>query len=622
MASPRETLESLGFRLPQYDPGRYYVTCPRCSSARKTHHQRLKCVGITIENDKFFGGCNHCGWTFPGPGDGIKGATTQAWPHYNYGSDLRKVRRPTGGFFWQHQNGKGVWESGTAGADTGAALYRIDEVREAIAAGEPVLVVEGEKDVDTCWRLGFATTCNAHGASEIDKAPKWTSAHSEQLRGADIVVLWDNDDAGIAHAHAVCKASVGVARSVRRIDLVDEWPDIPEGGDVSDWVAHGGGNSDALAQLVAESRHVDEPSTPEVKPTLPWVNVRAWDDHDPPEQQWTVADLIPVREVCLFSGHGAAGKSTVGLHLAAAHCAGLSWLNFMPTPGPAFFIDAEDDVGVINRRLAAIARSFGQTFTDLAEGGLHVLSLHGQDAVMASADKGGIVKPTPLYERILEAAGDIKPVQIIIASSANVYAGSEIDRAQVTQFTGLLARMAVVSGGSVILISHPSLTGMNNASGISGSTSWHNTVRARMYLEGVKNGEGADAQPDHDLRVLRFLKNQYGPPAAQLTLRYRDGMFLPETGGSTLDKAARESRADEVFLTLVRRFNATVRPVGDNVAAPNYAPKVFAKEPEATEHKITKTELEGAMRRLFKVNRVRIDEWGPPSKRRRFIVTS
>jgi hypothetical protein len=39
-------------------------------------------------------------------------------------------------------------------------------------------VAEGEKDADTLSRLGFAATCNAHGASEPGKKAKWTKAHS------------------------------------------------------------------------------------------------------------------------------------------------------------------------------------------------------------------------------------------------------------------------------------------------------------------------------------------------------------------------------------------------------------------------------------------------------------
>jgi hypothetical protein len=44
------------------------------------------------------------------------------------------------------------------------------------------------------------------------------------------------------------------------------------------------------------------------------------------------------------------------------------------------------------------------------------------------------VKPPPRATDAALSAGDIKPKMIGIASSANVYAGSEIDRSQVQQF--------------------------------------------------------------------------------------------------------------------------------------------------------------------------------------------
>jgi Toprim domain len=42
--------------------GRYYATCPQCSSKRKKAHQRLQCLGVTIGFDGVKFGCNHCGW--------------------------------------------------------------------------------------------------------------------------------------------------------------------------------------------------------------------------------------------------------------------------------------------------------------------------------------------------------------------------------------------------------------------------------------------------------------------------------------------------------------------------------------------------------------------------------
>jgi putative DNA primase/helicase len=43
--------------------GRYYATCPQCSTKRKEKNQKLKCLGVTIDEKGVQFGCNHCGWT-------------------------------------------------------------------------------------------------------------------------------------------------------------------------------------------------------------------------------------------------------------------------------------------------------------------------------------------------------------------------------------------------------------------------------------------------------------------------------------------------------------------------------------------------------------------------------
>jgi hypothetical protein len=43
--------------------GRYYATCPQCSPKRKEKNQKLKCLGITIDEKGVQFGCNHCDWT-------------------------------------------------------------------------------------------------------------------------------------------------------------------------------------------------------------------------------------------------------------------------------------------------------------------------------------------------------------------------------------------------------------------------------------------------------------------------------------------------------------------------------------------------------------------------------
>jgi hypothetical protein len=245
--TPQELLNANGIYLESYDPGRHYTIC-RCSRDRTgAAHQRAKVLGVTIEGDSVRWGCNHCGWTGPekgiNQGNGQGGGFAATYDYRDAGGVLRfqKVRNPPGSktrFFMRRPDGNGGWINNTKGVDTNL-LYRIDEVNEAIALGRRIAVVEGEKDANNLWAIGIPATCNAHGASEPNKKPKWTKKHSEQLRGADIVVFNDNDPAGCAHADVTCRLSDGVAERVCRLDLKPHWPDMPAGKDVSDWLDAG-----------------------------------------------------------------------------------------------------------------------------------------------------------------------------------------------------------------------------------------------------------------------------------------------------------------------------------------------------------------------------------------------
>lgn len=200
-------------------------------------------------------------------------------------------------------------------------------------------------------------------------------------------------------------------------------------------------------------------------PPLPYIDMLNWDHTPVPDQEWSVPNRVPKYETAIHSGQGAAGKSTIQLHLSAAHVLGREWLKSLPEKGPAIFFDAEDAEGVMHRRLAAIIEHYGVTFEDLIKGGLHLMSFAGKDAVLAAATRNGKIEPTALFKQMLEACGDIKPRMLSIASVSNVYAGSEINRSQVQQFVSLMTRLAIVAQGAVTLITHPSLTGINTDTG-------------------------------------------------------------------------------------------------------------------------------------------------------------
>jgi len=337
----------------------------------------------------------------------------------------------------------------------------------------------------------------------------------------------------------------------------------------------------------------------------------SWDSDPIPERKWAIKDRVPLNQAGLFSGEGGAGKSIIELMKDVAHVAGRDWLGSLPEVGPAFYVGAEDDQAELHIRLAAIAKHYETTFAQLIEGGLQVLCLLGQDATLCAANpRTGKVETTTLYKQLYEAAGDIKPKNISIDTLSRAFAGNEIDCGQVYAFAMHMQALAMVANGSVTVLSHPSLQGINSGSGISGSTAWHGAFRFRQYLSGIKPDAGE--QPDGDLRQLEFKKNQYGPIGENIVLRYQRGLFLPEAGASTLDRLAREQQAEDVFLELLRQYEQAGRNVSESKTANNYAPAAFAKEQKAKG--LRRSGLEDAIRRLFEKRHIHVEDYGRPSR--------
>jgi RecA-family ATPase len=345
---------------------------------------------------------------------------------------------------------------------------------------------------------------------------------------------------------------------------------------------------------------------------LPFIDKSGWDAM-PPEREWAVLGRIPLRQPTLFSGEGSTGKSIIALQLCIAHAMGSDWLGAMPTPGPAVYFGAEDEQDELQRRCAAIASFYSFSLASMTN--LNLLSFAGLDPVLAMPTREGKIVATPLFDRLMEAAGDIKPRCLVLDTSADVYGGNEIDRTQVRAFVNMLRKLAITADGSVVLLAHPSLTGINSGSGISGSTAWHNSVRARMYLKVPKDED--DNKPS-DRRELQFLKNNYGPVAETLTLQWKNGLFLPENSTSPLHRAANEANADAVFLAVLGKLIQQKRTPSPKCRAPNYAPTVIAKHQDGKGH--SKKEYETAMERLIEAGKIYVEESGAPSRKYHYLA--
>lgn len=150
-------------------------------------------------------------------------------------------------------DGNGGWEWKIKGVRQ--VPYRLPEL---VGNPEsPVLIVEGEKDVDRLSQLGFLATTNAGGAGKWKDTPDFT----QPFRGRHVATIPDNDAAGRQHAHAVALQLSAVTASVRIVEL----PGLPPKGDVSDWF-DAGGTVEQLRELMGAAAVFDPATAAEAKP--------------------------------------------------------------------------------------------------------------------------------------------------------------------------------------------------------------------------------------------------------------------------------------------------------------------------------------------------------------------
>jgi Chaperone of endosialidase len=134
--------------------------------------------------------------------------------------------------------------------DTNPVLYRLAEVIRA----ETVLVVEGEKDVETARMLGlpsgWAATTSPFGAGA------WIKKYAESLRAKSVVICPDTDPAGQYHLMQVGLSLANQATQVRVVKLPPPFKDLTQ------WVESGGTGLEFL-NLIHHSEEFGYPRSDE-----------------------------------------------------------------------------------------------------------------------------------------------------------------------------------------------------------------------------------------------------------------------------------------------------------------------------------------------------------------------
>lgn len=211
----------------------------------------------------------------------------------------------------------------------------------AAKGNRAVFFVEGEKDVLTMERLGLVATTVAGGANA------WKPELAEWFRGArKVVVLPDNDKPGHELATRVQGDLSKLNVDVQVLDL----PDLPEKGDVSDWVARGG-TREALEAIV-------KGSAPGGLRIYSGESLRAVPS---PKSKFVIGACVQ-EGLTILCGAPKTGKSLIAIEMANAVARGSKALNYMHAEkGNALFFSLEDSLGMFRDRV-------GEMYGDFPEG--------------------------------------------------------------------------------------------------------------------------------------------------------------------------------------------------------------------------------------------------------------
>ena len=376
-----------------------------------------------------------------------------------------------------------------------------------------VLVVEGEKDVDRLASIGMVATCNAGGAG------KWGATHSKHLQSRDVVVLPDNDDAGRDHAQKVLKSLQGIARSIRVVTL----PDVPQKGDVSDWLDAGHG-ADDLAALIAEDASKYSRK----------VMLTCGSDMTPEPVVWLWQHWLAQGKLHLLAGTPGQGKTTIAMAVAATVTIGGVWPDGTRCePGNIVIWSGEDDpADTLLPRLIASGADRSRCF--------FISGVRCGDEVLAFDP----ARDMPALEQQCVSLGGVK--LIIVDPVVSAVTGDSHKNAEVRRDLQPLVDLTSKIGAAALGITHLSKGGAGSdpASRVIGSIAFTAVARVVLVAGKVLNEDGTFK------RILARGKSNIGPDDGGFEYHIDQSEPLPGiqacsvSWGQALDGTARELLQD------------------------------------------------------------------------------
>ncbi|MEM7412926.1 MAG: AAA family ATPase [Myxococcota bacterium] len=257
--------------------------------------------------------------------------------------EVVRFEAPDGGKEFRQRAPDGTWSV----QSIRKVPFHLPELLRAVAAGDSIYVVEGEKDVLAVEAADCAATCNPGGAG------KWQDDWAPLFDGAHVIVVQDKDDPGEKHARKVYHSLKNVVASIRVVEAAS-------GKDAADHLKAG----ERIDSLVEVSLETQEDRTGRLR-ILTATEIEQ--DRAPRE---IVERLIHEDSLHSIVAPAKGGKSFLALQLGLAVSHGEPFLGQRTRQVPVLYVSTEPGMSaaVLRGRLAAIARDVGLPAPDFDRG--------------------------------------------------------------------------------------------------------------------------------------------------------------------------------------------------------------------------------------------------------------
>jgi 5S rRNA maturation endonuclease (ribonuclease M5) len=433
-------------------------------------------------------------------------------------------------------------------------LYNLPAVLAQAAAEGTVVVVEGEKDADRLNSLGHVATTSVNGANA-----RWEQDYTDALKGADVVVIADNDPPGVEHARTVAQALDGTAASVR----VLRSPLDRKGADVSDHLAAGY----TLDQLVpldqAPAEDLDE---------VPADDAQDDDEDQGDEEREPPSSWQPVNLDAVLNGTYQPPEPTVGsrkdgvglfypgrMHSVVGESeSGKTWFMLaacaeeMTNGNAVLYIDFEDDEGGVVGRLLTLG-----VVPDIIRH--HFLYVRPEAAIGYGTGRdhlGAVLSVGPTLA-VLDG----------VTEGMTMHDLNPLDNADVAKFGRLLPRWIADHGPAVVSLDHVTKTTEGRGRYALGAVHKLNGLNGAQYILENRNAFGQGLTGRSTVMIAKDRPGQLRKHARPRNGLHWFGDFLMESDPAGFNDTALLPPTEEVQSTAPMRPTAYMRKVSDHLAA-------------------------------------------------------